>query len=235
MCHEGNSSKFHVNISKGACGTTVTCGLVKYAKCMPTGKCIPCKQGEPGCQALANCNIDCKPVKPHGLNGTYRAIEISKSFSRGEFDFTFRDDGVDLMFHPTDDASSGPKWELATVNVSVLEGFKLGSGAMIGFKVTKKSGVNTPELKAAGFDPAVGDLMKGLYATKTGQEQVTAFMYLAFSLPSTNADDKATSFDDGMTKLEFNMVSCKDTGTCDFSSASVSPVTALLNSPSALF
>jgi len=175
----------------------------------------------------------------HGLNGTYRAIEISSEFLRGEFDFTFRDNGVDMAYHAGDDLT-GPKWELQSVDGSFK---KLGSdvrdGAMIGFKVTKKSGVTPDELKATGFDPAVGDYMKGIYATKVGQEQVTAFMYMALSLPSTNADDKATSFDDGMSKLEFNMVACKDTGTCDFSSASVSPAAAaqaaLLSSPEFMY
>jgi len=219
-CVEGNTSKFHVNVTKTACGETLDCGTTKYAKCEPTnGTCIPCSLGEPGCMVEANCKIDCK--KATGVNGTYRAIEISNDFIRGEFDFTFRSDAVDLMYHPAGDASDGPKWELETVSMEGVNG-----GAMIGFKVTKQSGSEVgADLKAAGFEPKVGDYMKGLYATKVGQEQLTAFMYLALSLPSTSDTDAASSFDDGMSKLEFNMVACKDTTVCDFGSASVAAFT----------
>jgi len=146
---------------------------------------------------------------------------------RGEFDFTFHETGLDLMYHTADDVTEGSKWELETVDNTDL-GDSGMPGAMIGFKVTKKSGTPTPaELKSAGFDPTVGDYMKGIYATKDGENQLTAFMYMALSLPSTSTSDRATDFDDGMTKLEFNMVACKDTTVCDFSSTAVSPLTAL--------
>jgi len=174
------------------------------------------------------CKIDCKKdPHPHGLNGTYRAIEISNNFLRGEFDFTFRE-SVDLMYHPADEVGKGSKWELQVEKVTPLSSGQGDDGAVVGFKVVKVSHAGaqgaSAELKASGFNPSVGDYMKGLYATKEGQLQVTAFMYMALSLPSTSPNDKATSFDDGMNKLEFNMVACKDTSTCDFSSASVAPL-----------
>merc|ERR1712070_528393 len=131
--------------------------------------------------AAANCKIDCKKIKPHGLNGTYRAIEISKAFVRGEFDFTFRETGLDLMYHTADDVTQGAKWELETVDNAELFGDGDTPGAMIGFKVTKKSGSVSSELRAAGFDPAVGDFMKGIYAMKDGENGITAFMYMALS------------------------------------------------------
>ena len=98
-------------------------------------------------------------------------------------------------------------------------------GASIAFTVKKVSGATAAavQLRSAGFSLKVGDKLKGVYATKEGQNHITAFMYLALSLPNGAA---ASTFDDGMTKIEFNMASCKDTSVCDFSSSSVPPLTA---------
>jgi hypothetical protein len=225
-CINGTGPNFHPNKTTGYCGDTAVCEP-EFAACdTTTGTCVPCKIGSPGCLAKENCKIACKIVPHHKLNGTYRAIEISKAFTRGEFDFTFRaDDSLDMAFHPADDVSKGPKWELTSDAAAVpIEGLGDTLGGTIGFTVKKVSAGDklvTDELKAAGFSLKVGDKLKGMYATKAGQDGVTAFMYMALSLPNAAA---ATGFDDGMMKIEFNMVACKDTGTCDFTSSSVAPL-----------
>jgi hypothetical protein len=223
-CINGTGPNFHPNKTTGYCGTTAQCEPPKLARCdTKTGKCLPCTIGSPGCMVAANCKIGCKPTG--NLNGTYRAIEISKQFTRGEFDFTFNsDDTLDMAFHPADDVSVGPKWELTEGTTVPIEGLGDTPGAMISFTVKKVAAGDKlveDELKAAGFSLKVGDKLKGVYVTKTGQNGVAAFMYMALSLPNAAA---ATGFDDGMLKIEFNMVSCKETGTCDFSSSSVAPL-----------
>lgn len=238
-CTEGNASKFHVNKTVGYCGDTAICQVAQLARCNATsGKCEPCKEGSTGCVEKANCNIDCKKIKPHGLNGTYRAIEISKAFTRGEFDFTFRsDNSVDMMYHPADDVSAGAKWELAAGDANAITALAHTDtpGATIEFTVKKasssSSAVVNSQLEAMGFSLKVGDKLKGVYATKDGENHVTAFMYMALSLPNAAA---ATDFDDGMSKIEFNMAACKDASVCDFSSSSVAPL-AVAAAPKIMF
>jgi hypothetical protein len=59
--------------------------------------------------------------------------------------------------------------------------------------------------------------IRGLFTVQEGEEGVTRFLNLALGL---NLRPAAT-FDDGMGKLEFVLVSCKGAQHCDFSAAKV--------------
>jgi hypothetical protein len=66
---------------------------------------------------------------------------------------------------------------------------------------------------------AVLDTLRGLFTLQYGEDGITRFLNLVLG---TSAGAPATSFDDGMSKLEFVLVSCKEQGMdCDFSSAQV--------------
>jgi hypothetical protein len=176
------------------------------------------------------CKAPHKCVKHNHTSviGTYRAIEISKSFMRGEWDFTFREKGVvDMAYHATTDDSK-QRYSLLVTDSKALT-VDGTPGASIGFTFTKVPSTSTgaahKEVALAGFTPQVGDKMAGIYATQDGHQtppQKIAFMYMALSLPSPTSN-AVTTFDEGMAKLEFNMVACKDTGVCDFTSAMVGP------------
>jgi hypothetical protein len=206
------------------------CHAPAYAKCnTTTGKCDKCTTpGVSGCTTKAVCTAPHKCVvpPPSGPTGTYRAIEISKSFMRGEWDFTFRAKGVvDMAYHATTDDSK-QRYSLLVMGSKALT-VDGTPGASIGFTFTKVPSTSTgaahKEVTLAGFSPQVGDKMAGIYVTQDGSQtppQKVAFMYMALSLPSPTST-AVTSFDEGMAKLEFNMVACKDTGVCDFTSAMV--------------
>lgn len=55
------------------------------------GKCLPANQTTPGADTAYNCHHACQPARP---TGTWRGIEVSKNFTRGEWDVTFYDDNT---------------------------------------------------------------------------------------------------------------------------------------------
>jgi len=205
-CDWSNSSAPKCVAGKGSqsqqdCMTN--CQAVSYALCnVMTGQCESCDPAkDPKCiYTQAYCNASChKEVIPAG---EYRAISINQQFKRGEFDFTFKDDGtVTFKF--------GTFQYAATVSNAPAPP---AEGMSIRFTLT-----SVPSASGAPFPASVGQTMDGLYTTSPGQQGVTKYFYLGLGLPSS---DMATSFDDGMVKLEFVLTACKQDGqnNCDFSS-----------------
>jgi hypothetical protein len=193
-----------------------TCQPPKYAACNRTiGKCVECKYNPTNCNTeLAVCSAKgCKKSNGTNITGTWRGIQISAAFSRGEFDFTFRDAGVMDMEYGGEKGDQKMVWGLKASDPS-FRFAQLEAGAPIGFSFTSvPSGGGTDPIMAK-----VGDKMSGVFTSSDGAYQITKYMYFAFGKPGQPAAD---SLDDGMTKLEFNMASCLHTKHCDFSSADV--------------
>jgi hypothetical protein len=177
-----------------------TCSM--RAKCNTTsGKCEPCDASkDKGCtESKTFCDAACH--KAPLLSGEYRAIAIHKGFKVAEWDFTFKTDNTVVFGVNGQDKYTA---DIVPSQVTPSEG--------MGFELQLKTvPANAP------LGGKVGDSLVGLYTTSAGSLQVTKYFYLALGLPNADA---AQSFDDGMVKIEFVLVACKQDGqfNCDFSS-----------------
>merc|ERR1711924_328309 len=108
------------------------------------------------------------------------------------------------------------KWEsTADAGPKAFQHVSVGDGSSIAFKITKVP-ASVPSNFGQLANAKVGDKISGIYSSKDGSYKITKYMYMALGVGTG-----ASSSDDGMTKLEFNMVSCLHTEHCDFSSANV--------------
>lgn len=83
--------------------------------------------------------------------------------------------------------------------------------------ISRSAIAQAPSQSDAPLALKVGDVLDGLYITLDGEQSETQIFYLALGMPGNGA----TSFDDGMTKLEFVLIGCKDNVNCDFSPAQI--------------
>jgi hypothetical protein len=199
-CKEDNSS----HTTQEECSTQ--CQAATFAVCNTTTyKCDTCTQGSTGCsQTAAVCAAGCKNSSK---TGTYRAIEISTGFARGEWDFTFYKDGK-IGF-----GYLSPSGSLFKYEATVGSHFELGA--------TESTLLTLTQVPSGGpITATVGQKLSGMFENKAGFYQLTDYMYLALSKPDGQTP---ASFEAGMSQIEFVLVKChKDDGSnCDFSSAQV--------------
>jgi hypothetical protein len=192
-----------------------TCQPAKYAACnTTTGKCDQCPFDPKTCNTeLTVCSTKCKKSNNTKIAGTWRGIEISEGFARGEWDFTFFKEGVMKIGYGGAEAKERMVWGLQADDARAFNGGR-ADGAPIAFTFTKVPATS-------GADPLkakVGDKLSGIFATSAGSYSITKYMYFAFGEPGK---PPALGFDDGLTKLSFNMVSCLHTKHCDFDPAAV--------------
>ena len=143
-----------------------------------------------GCKDFGHCNATCGAP----LIGTWRGIDVSNNFVRGEFDFSAYSDGTILW---RDTAGMIHKGTMHAGDQSAVS-----QGQAI--KITVNSTVT----------------LKGLYELDSnGDDSIVNNAFLAFS-----ASKQVTSFDDGMTNaMEFILLTCdeKSGAPCDFSKSSI--------------
>jgi len=179
------------------------CHTVQFAKCNPvTGQCESCQQGAPGCQYTVDyCKASCQKSN---VLGVWRGIQINKGFKVAEFDFTFYPDGK-VAFVST--SASSAVYEATFNEAGVSQ-----EGRPIIMVITNAPASGGP------LPLTVNNNIRGLFTVQDGEEGITRFMNLALGFNL----NPATSFDDGMTKLEFVLTSCKSgttAGSCDFTAA----------------
>jgi hypothetical protein len=80
----GCSTETSCTASRNSTETFFTCD--KYS-----GQCKSANRTTPGADTKYNCEHACKPARP---TGTWRGIEVSANFGRGEWDVTFYDDNT---------------------------------------------------------------------------------------------------------------------------------------------
>eukprot|EP00048_Salpingoeca_helianthica_P005444 m.87928 g.87928 ORF g.87928 m.87928 type:complete len:904 (+) comp13602_c1_seq1:1215-3926(+) len=177
------------------------CHAVQFAKCNPvTGQCESCQQGTPGCSYTVDyCTASCQKSN---LLGVWRGIQINKNFTITEFEFTFYPDGQ-VAFRSTQNLS-------AIYQAQFTEAGTSAEGRPIIFVIKYAPEGGPLPLQATNN-------IRGLFTVQDGEEGVTRFLNLALGFNLR----PASTFDDGMTKLEFVLVSCKGTGHCDFTAGKV--------------
>ncbi len=143
-----------------------------------------------GCQDHSHCNATCGAP----LIGTWRGIDISNGFSRGEFDFSAYADGT-IMWRDT---------------VGTIHKGQMHAG--------DQSAVTQGQAIKIYVNSTV--TLKGLYELDSkGDAGIVDNAFLTFSQMK-----QVTSFDDGMTSaMEFVLLSCNDKSgaPCDFSASEI--------------
>jgi len=198
-----------------------------YAKCdMKNNVCQPCDPvKDPDCmQTKEWCDAaqkagKCKAPAPTTLAGVWRGNEISKSYTRGEFDIAFNDDAsqVTIGFF---DTKQEKKWHASVAVSDKVTGVESGVTALDFTFDT----VPTGDMLGV----TSGKKVTGLFQVKDDWTGLFRVLYLA--IPT--ADGQLLSFDTGMTEgSEFVLVGCKQAANqeagCDFSKAS--PASKLLS------
>jgi hypothetical protein len=179
----------NINACNSTCGQAVES---KYLCDKYSGQCTPTSNDNPHGVSKYECSHQCKGVQPLG---TWRGIEISKSFTDGEYDFTFYDD--------------------STLHVRMPDG-TIGISNVTGVNMTETDvGVTISGSVVSG--PDEGASFNGLFKIDTaGNDDIANMLFWG------QAAGPVTTFDQAMAGKEFVMVGCKKTyDLCDFSSAAV--------------
>jgi hypothetical protein len=203
------------------------CKAPVYAKCdVKNNVCQPCDPvKDPDCmQTKEWCDAaqkagKCKAPAPTTLAGVWRGNEISKSYTRGEFDIAFNDDAsqVTIGFF---DTKQEKKWHASVAVSDKVTGVESGVTALDFTFDT----VPTGDMLGV----TSGKKVTGLFQVKDDWTGLFRVLYLA--IPTANG--QLLTFDTGMTEgSEFVLVGCKQAANqeagCDFSKAS--PASTLLS------
>ena len=168
------------------------CHAPDFARCNYTsGQCVVCNATDPRCRyTKTECAVFCHKSE---AQGTFRGIEISKGFKRGEWDFTFFPDGV-VAFElvPSSSSSSSSKYEARLDQHGTAS-----EGTPIVFTVTE-----APQGGPLSISP--GDVLSGLFISDNGENHIVKYMYLGLGTPSKGAD----TFDDAMADMEWVLTAC---------------------------
>eukprot|EP00939_MAST-03C_sp_MAST-3C-sp1_P000874 g874.t1 len=200
QCHGGSTA---------GCSDNSTCSTncpVKpqnesYYKCdQYSGQCQQVDKNASGATTQYECEHECKAAAP---TGTWRGVEVSHGFARGEFDFTFYDDAT---VHWRD--ASGKTY------VAQFDGLNLTKAqdgtVTVGGNVTKSD--DSSKLP-------VGTVVDAAFRMDVaGNDGVAQFLFWGQSTDGAPVQ----TFDDAMLKSAFVLVACKEgQANCDFSSATV--------------
>ena len=143
-----------------------------------------------GCKDFGHCNATCGAP----LIGTWRGIDVSNNFNRGEFDFSAYSDGT-ILWRDT----------AGIIHKGIMHA---GDQSAVSQGQAIKIAVNSTVT------------LKGLYELDSnGDDSIVNNAFLAFS-----ETKQVTSFDDGMTNaMEFILLTCdeKSGAPCDFSKSSI--------------
>jgi len=173
---------------KGSCNSTELFYVCdKYA-----GQCNLANHTTPGADTKYNCEHACKPARP---TGTWRGVEVSANFARGEWDVTFYDDNT---VHWRQADGTVIKSKVSGADVKAAE---QGAVAISGTVVTGSTS---------------GTKFTGLFKIDTQGDDGIVFLL-------TWGQGKAVAnFDEAMSASMFVMSGCNpDNKLCDFSSAVV--------------
>lgn len=172
-----------------------------YYKCDQfSGQCQKVDKNAPGATTQYECEHQCKAAAP---TGTWRGVQVSAGFERGEFDFTFYDDATvhwrapgGATFVAQFDGLNLTKAQDGTVTIS---------GNLTKSGDASKLPVGTTVDAAFRIDAA-------------GNDGIAQFLFWGQSTDGT----PVKTFDDAMLASAFVLVGCKASATnCDFSSAVV--------------
>ena len=154
--------------------------------------------GTAGCSDAGHCNSTCSAP----LQGTWRGIEVSNNFERGEWDFTASSDGTLTWQNP-----AGEK-----VSAQMHGGDQTAVSAGVAITLTSDTGKFIAVVTAT--------TRKGIFLLDDkGNENIVDMVTLAFS-----ASEQPTDFSMAMKDSEFVLLACDESSpTCDFSKSAVKP------------
>ena len=152
-----------------------------------------------GATTQYECEHECRAAAP---TGTYRGVEISTSFLRGEWDFTFYDDST-VHFRDSD----------GKVFVGQFSGLNLTKSEDGSFQIVG----NVTSSEDTSVLP-LGATLNAIFLLDTaGDDGVASMLWWG-----QDTDGALDSLDAAMLKTEFMLVGCKKgVDGCDFSSSEV--------------
>jgi len=164
-----------------------------------SGQCVNASNTTAGATTKYECDHECHAAAP---TGTYRGVQISSGFTRGEYDFTFYDDS---SVH-----SRAPDGSVFVTQFSGINLTKAEDGALqVVGNVTRSD--DTSVLP-------VGATLNAIFLLDTaGDDGIASMLFWGQS-----TDGALDTLDAAMLKSEFMLIGCKKgIDGCDFSSSEV--------------